>query len=55
MGIKNWFYSKKHDEPQNDMVEGLSFDISKSNKDGLKNFVVKAVGYVNRETYRREN
>lgn len=58
MGIINWFQSKKsNDNPdlnENNILEGLSIDRSRSASNVLKNFIVKGVGYVNRETYRRE-
>ena len=56
MGIRDWLYPKKHDkELNNDVSEGLSFDISSANDKELKRFAVKAVGFINQETYRREN
>lgn len=59
MGIKDWFHFKPIRNPnslnENEIVEGLSIDgKSRSSSNVLKNFVVKAVGFLNRETYRRE-
>lgn len=56
MGIRNWLYPKKQDkELNNNVSEGLSFDVSSANNKELKRFAVKAVGFINQETYRREN
>lgn len=57
MGIRDWFYSKKHDDSSisDNVAEGLSFDVSNASNKTLKDFAVKAVGYINQETYRREN
>ena len=56
MGIRDWFYpSKRNKETDNNVTEGLSFDISSANDKELKRFAVKAVGFINQETYRREN
>lgn len=58
MGIKNWFHFKKSkinpdNLTENNVIEGLSIDRSRSSN-VLKNFVVKCVGFINKETYRRE-
>ena len=57
MGIFNWFRKKSNDASdlnENTVIEGLSIDNSRSSSNALKNFVVKATGFVNKETYRRE-
>lgn len=58
MGIKDWFHKKSNNNPDlntNDIVEGLSIDHSRSSASNvIRNFIVKGVGFINRETYRRE-
>lgn len=63
MGIKSWFSSSNKNKDDNsinniteeNVLEGLSFEKHSSNSEKLKSFIVKAVGFLNQETYRREN